>query len=364
MKSGIKILWLIFILTWAFYSFARVSETILYPEYRGLYDYRRITPELFPSDRLLRVISLGHDTTYADILWVWLIQSIADNVGNEKYLDFSHLVLKNITALSPYFTYPYQIDLLFTPLIYADEQEDMTSDERNKFIRSIEHGKEAMELLCDKDKIDAIAELPYGKSLWERQDLQNPCKDGMIPYYIGFHYANSLEEPLLASYYYKIASMQDDAPRSTAFLGPIAFANTTDNLDAALSFFLIAQDWYDKEPFQCHTLAQSLITDITRKRIVNKDWVMEIQKQEWMLVNPKDEKVIESLGSNNCYEFIQRWIKQIFIGYIADKSASHPDIVDARELVKQGIIDTIPTISTQSGYNMRKRDGKWNFRNY
>jgi hypothetical protein len=83
-----------------------------------------------------------------------------------------------------------------------------------------------------------------------------------------------------------------------------------------------------------------------------------------MLVNPKDEKVIESLGSNNCYEFIQRWIKQIFIGYIADKSASHPDIVDARELVKQGIIDTIPTISTQSGYNMRKRDGKWNFRNY
>jgi TPR repeat protein len=50
----------------------------------------------------------------------------------------------------------------------------------------------------------------------------------MIPYYIAFHYSNDLGMNEEAAYYYKIASMQDDAPKSTKFLGPIAYANTRD----------------------------------------------------------------------------------------------------------------------------------------
>ena len=174
--------------------FARISETVLYPPYRDMYDYRRITPELLPSAKTLQVASFGHNTTYADVLWVGLVQSIGDNIGNNKYLDFSHLILKNITSLSPYFTYAYQTDLLFTPLVYADSQSGITLDDRNKIERAIEHGKEGMKIFCDQDKIQTISSLPYGKELWKRDDLRNPCLSGMVPYYIGFHYANDFEE--------------------------------------------------------------------------------------------------------------------------------------------------------------------------
>ncbi len=123
-----------------------------------------------------------------------------------------------------------------------------------------------MQVLCDAKKIEELSKLPYGSSLWSRTDLKNPCKNGMIAYYIGVHYSNDFEDGENASYYYKIASMQEDAPRATEFLGPIALAstNTVSSLDAAISFFLIAQDGYDKEPYECRALTKILIEDIRR----------------------------------------------------------------------------------------------------
>ena len=340
---------------------------MLYPSYRNLYDYRRITPELFPSSELLKVTSFWHDNTYADILWVKLIQSVGDNVGNEKYLDFSHHILSNITDLNPYFARAYEIDLLFTPLVYADSQDDITPEDKLKFLRAIEHGKQGMKILCNKNKIDTISNLSYGKELWWRSDLRNPCISGMIPYYIGFHYSNDFEDGKNASYYYKIASMQNNAPRSTEFLGPIAFANTTNPLDAALSFLLIARDWFDIEPYQCHALADSLMGDIKDKRTLDKDWINEIQIAEKNIAESKnliDQKSMDSLWVNNCADSIKRWIKQVYIAYITQIAADHPDIENAQDLIKNWIIDTIPTLSTQPWYNMRKRKWRWYFKIY
>ncbi len=70
-----------------------------------------------------------------------LIQFVGDNAGNGKYLDFSHAILANITDLNPYYTKAYELDLLFTPLIFADSTDNITGDEALKINRSIEHGK-------------------------------------------------------------------------------------------------------------------------------------------------------------------------------------------------------------------------------
>ena len=100
--------------------------------------------------------------------------------------------------------------------------------------------------------------------------------------------------------------MQDNAPRSTEFLGPIALANTTSPLDAAVSFFLIAEDGYDKEPYQCRTLVHSLHSDLKNKRVIDEKWITQIQKEEKLLKDPKDEKNFESLGVDNCYDYALR----------------------------------------------------------
>ena len=48
--------------------------------------------------------------------WLGLIQYVGDNVGGNRFLSFSHSILTQITDLHPYFSRPYEIDLIFAPL--------------------------------------------------------------------------------------------------------------------------------------------------------------------------------------------------------------------------------------------------------
>jgi hypothetical protein len=210
---------LVLLIAGFFISKVRFSEQVAYQAYSVLYEYRRLTPELFPEPFTLQVSSIGHMTTLADTSWVGLIQFIGDNVGNGKYLDFSHHILTNITSLSPYFEKAYELDLLFTPLVYAGEVDNVSEEDKSKIERAIKHGKKGMQIFCDTQKIEMISKIPFGKNLWSRDDLKNPCtRGGMIPYYIALHYANDFNEYTKAAYFYKIASMQDDAPEAAKFL--------------------------------------------------------------------------------------------------------------------------------------------------
>lgn len=52
----------------------------LYSEYRELFEYRRLHPDFLPNTNMIRLSNAGHTTTYADILWINLIQYIGDNI--------------------------------------------------------------------------------------------------------------------------------------------------------------------------------------------------------------------------------------------------------------------------------------------
>jgi hypothetical protein len=95
--------------------------TTLYPYHQGLYEYRRLHPEILSTADQIRLASMGHETTYADFLWMSLIQFIGDNIGNGKYRDFTHSILSTITTIHPYFAHAYELDLLLGPVIFAED---------------------------------------------------------------------------------------------------------------------------------------------------------------------------------------------------------------------------------------------------
>ncbi len=104
-----------------FFIFFRVnSGNTLYGEYMKLWDYRRLHPEYQPDVKMVRAFDAGHTNSYADVLWINLIQYIADNIGNGKYTDYATPLLDTISKLHPHFTRSYTLALLLTPSLDRD----------------------------------------------------------------------------------------------------------------------------------------------------------------------------------------------------------------------------------------------------
>jgi hypothetical protein len=110
--------------SWGFLSY---GTTRGYSEYLAGWEYRRLHPELIASPEIVKMFDMGHTTSYASYAWLSLIQYIGDNVGGNRFLGFSHRMLTQITDLHPYFTRPYEIDLILTPLSGG---ENMTPESR------------------------------------------------------------------------------------------------------------------------------------------------------------------------------------------------------------------------------------------
>jgi hypothetical protein len=87
-------------------------------------------PDIMPSALALQTLAVGHDTTYADVIWMQLIQFIAYNIGNGKYLDFTHTILTRIHELHPRFARAYEIDLLFLPTVSPDSDAPNAGEKR------------------------------------------------------------------------------------------------------------------------------------------------------------------------------------------------------------------------------------------
>lgn len=98
-----------------FVVFYRVNTRELYIEYANLWDYRRMRPEFQQDPRMIRLTDAGHTTTYADIMWINLIQYIADNINNNLFVTYAPPLLDTISELHPHFTRAYTLALLLTP---------------------------------------------------------------------------------------------------------------------------------------------------------------------------------------------------------------------------------------------------------
>ena len=196
-----------------------------YNLYRELSFYRRVHPEILPDTRVVRLSDAGHSTTYASMLWIDLIQYIGDNTRNNLFLDFLYPLIDKISDLHPHFIAPYNLSTLLAPNV----DKESPTYEKNKALaeHALRIGENGLKQTCDQDKITLIAKTEIGSDFWEKNELKNPCKDGMLPYYTAY-VAERLGEKKKAEFYYKIASLNHDAPEVSRFLMLLAQANDGD----------------------------------------------------------------------------------------------------------------------------------------
>lgn len=175
------------------------------------------------------------------------------------------------------------------------------------------------------------------------------------------HYDIDLQDHKKAAYYYKIASMQDNAPIASRFLGIIATSTDGNFRDGALSFALLAADGYDEDPFTCRKLAESLVHDLSERIIWTPEWIDRLEKAEQQLFSPRSEDNPLVLAGDTCYEWIERSIKQVYVGYVTEKTQDLPEITTSQDLIEARIFNHVPTIQTHRGFLMHKQDGVWKY---
>lgn len=342
--------------------FSYLSSGKLYMQYQSLWDYRRLHPDIMPPTESLKALSIWHDTTTADIMWIRLIQFIGDNIGNGKYLWFTHSILKQIQVLHPRFARAYEVDLLFLPTVAPENDAEYAQKQREILVNGLSDYEEIIPKVCDMSKVNTILSLGFGEELWSREDIKNPCLSGYIPYYMASRYDTDLLDKKNAVKYYKIASMQDDAPWAAKFLGILAYSSDGNYRDGALSFVLQALSGYDEEPYTCQDLASELVTHLSEKKPWTIEWIENLEKSEQILSLPKSTNNPLAQAGWTCHEYIERWIKQIYLGYITALTEKYPDLTTGKELIEYKLLSHIPTIQSQSWYTVIRKNNTWQYR--
>jgi hypothetical protein len=332
--------------------FSYIHTHRLYREHEQLWDYRRLQPDILPSAEALRVLSVWHDTTYAWILWIQLIQFIGDNIGNGRYLEFTHKILQNIQTLHPRFARAYEIDLLFLPTVSPEDETEYGAKKREILRAWLIDYDAKLDKICDMKKVTGIDGMAFGQELWSREDLKNPCLSGYILYYMAARYDTDILDKDKAARYYKIAWMHDDAPSAARFLGILAYSTNGNQRDGALSFALMASEGYDEEPYICQDTALNLVRDLSSDVDWTDAWIGDLEKRATN--NP--------LASAwwTCYESLNRSIKQIYLGYITELTKDI-DVDTGKEILELKLLDHIPTVASQSGYTVIKRNNIWRY---
>ncbi len=347
-----------------FLTFYIVNTGSLYIEYANLWDYRRLHPEFEPQEKLIRIFDAGHTTTYADFLWMSMVQYIADNIGNGKYIDYTYPLLDTISRLHPHFTRSYTLALLLTPSLDPNNP----NHEKNVKIgeKAFAIGQRGILENCETSKVNLILSSWVNVHPWDRTDLRNPCSDGFIAYYLGY-VADGIGKRSLASRYYALASANDDAPKASRFLSIIMEGKAGDRINAAIQFFLIAISGYDESPYLCQHHAEALITLIWKNKNITPKMLGQIQSYEKEISAPKD--MTNPLASNamNCYASMNRGIKQSYLGYITDSVNKSPNILNGSGIVLDTIISKwiLPFPKWYDGYSIQRMDdGSFEYRKF
>ena len=361
MKSLFLLFFAIIIASFASWGFLSYGTTRGYAEYQTGWEYRRLHPELIASSTIIKLFDMGHTTSYASWTWLSLIQYVGDNVGGNRFLTFSHRLLTQITDLHPYFTRPYEIDLILTPLSAG---ENITPEERvtSKIAatNAIALGDIGLTRLCDMNKIEQIKKTEISEALWSDKSLKNPCASGMLPYYLAFTTYQMGENKAKASEYYKIASMNDDGPKASRILGILALSAEGDYMASALNFALIGSTGYDVDPYSCRAVATDLIENLIAKRKPNITWINELNKADKNLKDTREENNPISNSSDNCYDMTTRSIKSIYLSYVAGL-AKWTNAKNGNDLIRIGKLKIIPTLQIHQGYSVREKNGIWEY---
>ncbi len=357
MQKSLKIACTLWLCVWLSYGSYFFSVGSLYTEYRNLFEYRRLSPDFLPNTKAIQLFAAGHTNTYADILWIDLIQYIGDNIGNGKYQNFTNPLVARITDLHPYFTSTYSLVLILSPT--PDPDRPKYEEKRSLAEESLRLWELGLMKTCNPEKIKIIQTKEFGKSLWEDVSIAEPCSDAMLPYNVAY-VAGALSELDKSELYYKIASTHKEAPQASRFLGPLMQAKEWEHKKTAEKFLLIGIDGYDESPYTCSNTLAGIITDIKTKKL--KEVVGLLPEKESLLIAPKDTKNPLASSTTTCYASWIRAMKQLYLAYITEVSLVKPSLRTGEELMQAWLLKSIPSIREQNGWRIIKnKNNVWTY---
>jgi len=136
-----------------FFSFSYFSSTNLYDSYKKVSSYRSISVSTPLPASIIHIISSWHDSSYADFVWINLVQFIGESFWSSWSLELSHTLLKYITDISPRFSHAYELDLLLVPIIPDSFTWKAYITARKQVQNAMNHAEWAFPILCNMEKI-------------------------------------------------------------------------------------------------------------------------------------------------------------------------------------------------------------------
>lgn len=305
------------------------------------------------DEKITKILNIWHDLSYANFKWIELIQYIWSTTSEEKNYNFSQNILSNISKFSPYFDKIYEWWLIILPV--PTNSDPKYTEEQKKILQpSLQLAYKWMDVLCDKEKINKILTSKLDNSLWNNPQLQQPCKNWMIPYLIAFYGWQLWWDKSIAKKYYTIASMQSDVPEVSKILAIINQSQEKDDYkNTALNFTLISLWWYDQEPYKCLELANKNFEFLQSKLTTNQ--IKFLINKEKDLVKPNEK---EHQWKQTCYDMLKRWIKYTYLDFINE---NWKDIENLDQLLQKLWLEKVPATKEQENITLCRRTNHWDF---
>lgn len=306
-------------LFWSFSFFFFVNEA----NYKKITEIKENTvkhPENLPEPELALTTSFGFKNIRANIFRLQAIQYIGWNAIHSEYKKYLFSVLDLITELNPFFESPYTLGQLLLPS-YSDRYENLTEDEQKRNIREAENiGIKWIKNFCDLERVEKIKWEFDLQKIWTNKDFINPCKTYKIPFYLAFNYYFYQNNPLFASEYYKVASVNEDTPEGSKVLAAIMQGKSGDR-EKAIFMFLTMASSTETENELCQSFAEE-IKDIstwifTGQIPLTGQFIKELEKARIEIFWEFSEEIEDDfLDDTKCGNYVNKAIRELNLFYI------------------------------------------------
>jgi hypothetical protein len=262
-------------------------------------------------------------------------------------------MLDLITHLNPYFEHPYIIWQLLLP-DYNERYEKLNKEEQEKYIQQgINIGLKWIQNFCNSEKIDLIKNETDLNKLWVNKNIINPCKAYIIPYYLAYIYHYYKKDPINASIYYKIASLNEDAPEWAKIMTAIMQWKWWNREKSYFMFLNIASSLNSNDEV-CLDFAYNLekigVWLFYEKNIkLNENLIKQLEiarnKAFWKF---DEEKELEILSDMACWNYVNKAIRELNLAFIEEanekyKNEKWENAINAKELFDTWYIKFLPT---------------------
>lgn len=305
-------------------------------------------PENLPKKEIAKYTSFWFKNLRADIYWLETVQYIWSNAISSEYKKYLFKILDIITELNPYFWHPYTIWELLLPN-YNERYENLSEEEQELNIKQWEEiWQKWIKNLCDEEKIQKIKNEESLYKVLENEELRNPCKNYLIPYYLAYLYYFYQNKPIESSMYYKIAAANDDAPKWARVMAAIMQWKWW-NREKGFFMFLNIAKVVDKENKICIDFASKLeeewIKIFWNRQYLNWDFLYNLENiRKSIIWEYSDDKLSDTL----CDNYVNKAIRELNLEYIDlwnekyKKDHNWNNSENAKRLFEDWYIDFLP----------------------